>query len=62
MRTEILKQLQSVQGAEVDLSNVDGYNGFKLPLKALIDENVRQEFLSVCIWIKEQMSVQVYVQ
>lgn len=57
MRTEILKQLQSIEGAEVDLTNVDGYNGFKLPLKALIDENTRLTFFSVCTWIKEQMKV-----
>ena len=56
MRKAILRRLQAIDGAEVDVTNVDGYNGFKLPLKALIDENTRQTFFLVCDWIKVQMN------
>ncbi len=54
-RAEILKRLQSVKGAIVDLDNVDGYNGLKLPLRALADEDARREFFSVCSWIKKTL-------
>jgi hypothetical protein len=49
--------LQSVQGATVDLNNVDGYSGLKLPLRILANEDARREFFSVCSWIKETLEV-----
>jgi hypothetical protein len=54
-RAELLKHLQSVTGATVDLGNVDGYRGLILPLRALADETARHEFFSVCTWIKNQL-------
>jgi hypothetical protein len=56
-RAEILKRLQSVKGATVDLNNVDGYSGLKLPLRILANEDARREFFSVCSWIKETLEV-----
>ncbi len=54
-RLELLKELKSVKSAAVDLRNVNGYNGFKLPLRALIDEDSRREFFAVCSWIKKAL-------
>ncbi len=54
-RAEILKRLQSVKGATVDLNNVDGFHGLKLPLSAIADEDVRRAFFSVCSWIKDAL-------
>jgi hypothetical protein len=56
-RAEILKRLQSVKGATVDLDNVDGYNGLKLPLRVIANEDARHEFFSVCSWIKETLEI-----
>jgi hypothetical protein len=56
-RTEILKRLQAVKGATVDLDNVDGYGGLKLPLRVISNEEARREFFSVGSWIKEQLEV-----
>jgi hypothetical protein len=54
-RLEILKRLQLVKGATVDLDNVDGYNGLKLPLRAIADEDARRAFFLVCSWIKDAL-------
>lgn len=54
-RMEILKRLQSVKGAIVDLSNVNGYNGFKIPLGVLAKENSFKEFFDVFLWIKKTL-------
>ncbi len=54
-RIEILKQLQSIKGATVDLNNPDGYAGLKLPLRVLGDKEARDIFFSVCLWIKEAL-------
>lgn len=51
-RAEILRRLQAIDGATVDLSNVDGYKGLRLPLRALADKKARDIFFSVCSWIK----------
>jgi len=58
-RSEILKRLKSIKGATVDLNNVDGYSGLKLPLRALADEDARQKFFSVCSWIKETLKTEI---
>ncbi len=50
-RAEILKRLKLIKDAKVDLTNIDGYNGFKLPLRAIMNEDTCQEFFSVCRWI-----------
>lgn len=54
-RMEILRRMKSVKGAVVDSDNVDGYNGFKLPLRSITDESARNEFFAVCLWIKERL-------
>ncbi|MEY4731130.1 MAG: hypothetical protein RL681_76 [Candidatus Parcubacteria bacterium] len=57
-RAEILKRLQSVKGAAIDLGNVDGFNGMKLPLRELADEGARREFFAVCLWIKKVLETE----
>lgn len=57
-RAELLQRLQSVTGATVDLDNVDGYRGLKLPLRALASKDTRNEFFSVCSWIKETLETE----
>jgi hypothetical protein len=54
-REEILNRLKSVKGSIVDVDNVDGSRGLKLPLRALADDTARDEFFSVCSWIKESL-------
>jgi hypothetical protein len=54
-RLEILKRLQSVKGANVDLNNVNGYNGFKIPLGIIEKENSFKEFFDVFLWIKKTL-------
>jgi hypothetical protein len=54
-RLEILKRLQSVKGANVDLNNVNGYNGFKMPLGVIEKENSFKEFFDVFLWIKKTL-------
>ncbi|MBI3685312.1 hypothetical protein HY250_02810 [Candidatus Azambacteria bacterium] len=54
-RAEILKRLKSIKGAAIDLGNVDGFNGMKLPLRELASESARTAFFSVCLWIKEAL-------
>ena len=54
-RAEILKRLESINGATVDLENVDGYNGLKLPLRAIANKDARREFFAVCSWIKDAL-------
>jgi len=54
-RLEILKRLQSVKGANVDLNNVNGYNGFKIPLGVIEKENSFKEFFDVFLWIKKTL-------
>lgn len=56
-RVEILRRLQAVKGATVDLDNVDGYHGLRLALRAIANEDGRREFFSVCSWIKEALEV-----
>lgn len=56
-RAEILKRLSFINGAIVDLNNIDGFNGLKLPLRVLANENARLKFFSVCSWIKETLEV-----
>ncbi|MBI1833358.1 MAG: hypothetical protein HYR90_00885 [Candidatus Andersenbacteria bacterium] len=55
-RAEILERLRSIKGATVDVENVDGYSGFKLPLQAMVNEETRREFFAVCLWIKEMLN------
>lgn len=57
-RAEILKRLSSIGGATVDLDNVDGYNGLKLPLRVIANEDARRVFFLVCLWIKETLEVE----
>ncbi|MFH1353771.1 MAG: hypothetical protein ABIH36_00620 [bacterium] len=54
-RAEILERLGAVEGAIVDADNVDGYSAFKLPLRAVTNEETRREFFTVCSWIKESL-------
>ncbi len=56
-RIEILKRLQSIKGATVDLNNPDGYAGLRLSLRILADREAREIFFSVCSWIKEAVRV-----
>jgi hypothetical protein len=56
-RVEILKRLQPIKGATVDLNNVDGYSGLRLPLRVLADNEAREIFFSVCSWIREMLRV-----
>lgn len=57
-RSEILKRLGSVKGAIVDVDNIDGYKGLKLPLRAITNGESRNEFFSVCSWIKETLKAE----
>lgn len=57
MRAEILKRMQEIEGATVDLNNVDGFNGLKLPLRALANPENLNKFLEVCIWIQNQINL-----
>jgi hypothetical protein len=54
-RREILKRMSSIDGAIVDLNNVDGFNGLKLPLGILANKTARQKFFDTCVWIKETL-------
>jgi hypothetical protein len=56
-RAEILKRLQHIRGASVDLDNVDGYSGLRLPLRVLAHKEAQDTFFSVCSWIKEALKV-----
>ena len=58
-RAEILKQLQKINGATVDLSNVDGFSGLKLQLRTIADKEARDTFFAVCLWIKEMLATNV---
>jgi hypothetical protein len=55
-RQEILKQLEKIEGAQVDVENVDGYNGCRIPLDQLEKEESIQKFFEVCLWIQEEMN------
>jgi hypothetical protein len=57
-RAEILKRLSSIKGATVDLGNVDGFNGLKLPLRVLAAEDAGRKFFSVCLWIKNELEAE----
>jgi hypothetical protein len=57
MRAEILKKMQEIDGATVDLNNIDGFNGLKLPLRALVNPENLNKFLKVCIWIQNQINL-----
>lgn len=57
-RVELLQRLQSVTGAKVDLDNVDGYSGLKLPLRTLAKDDARREFFLICSWIKETLTTE----
>jgi len=54
-RREILKRLQTVKGANIDLNNVNGYNAFKMPLGVIEKENSFKEFFEVFLWIKNTL-------
>lgn len=54
-RVEILKRLNGIKGAEVDVNRVDGYSAFKLPLSAMADQDMLRDFLAVCEWIKKKL-------
>ena len=54
-RAEILKRLGSIKGAKVDADNIDGYNGLKLPLRLIANDEAQREFFSVCLWIKKTL-------
>jgi hypothetical protein len=56
-RAEILERLRSIKDATVDMDNVDGYSGFKLPLHAMANEDARREFFSTCLWIKKRLKL-----
>ena len=55
-RVELLNMLQRIQDATVDMSNVDGYNGFKMPLRAMIKKDTQDKFFTVCKWIRDELS------
>ena len=55
-RADILKRLQPIKEAKVNIANIDGYNGFKLPLRSMTNEDTRQQFFSVCLWIKDTLN------
>jgi hypothetical protein len=54
-RAEILKRLQSIHGATVDLNNVDGFTAIRLPLRLLANREARETFFSVCLWIRDSL-------
>lgn len=56
-RVEILKRLQQIKGATVDLNNVDGYSGLRLPLRVIAENEARDIFFGVCSWIQEALRV-----
>lgn len=55
LRREIMRRLQGIDGAEIDLNNVNGYKGLKIPLHLLVDEQNRKLFFDTCLWIMEQL-------
>jgi hypothetical protein len=54
-RAKILERLKDVNGAVVDFNNVDGFNGLRLPLRALANQQARDKFFSICLWIQEAL-------
>ena len=54
-RREILKQLETIECAQVDTENVDGYNGCRIPLECLANEENLNNFFSICTFIKKQL-------
>lgn len=54
-RQEILKQLAAIECAQVDIENIDGYNGCRIPLECLVDEGNLNKFFLVCDWIKAEL-------
>ena len=54
-RAEILKRLQSIKGVTVDLNNVYGYGGLRLPLRVIADKEAGDKFFAVCSWIQETL-------
>jgi len=56
-RAEILERIKAISTA-VDTAKVDGYSAFKLPLSTLASENARNEFFSICSWIKSELEKQ----
>lgn len=57
-RADILKRLRLVKGASVDLDNVDGYKGLRLPLRVIANEDARREFFAVLLWIKKTLETE----
>ncbi len=54
-RVEILEQLRTIEGAEVDTSNVDGYSALRLPLAALANPDAQQKFFDICTWVRHTL-------
>jgi hypothetical protein len=54
-RREILKQLSTIECAQVDIENVDGYNGCRIPLECLSESTNMGKFLNICTNIKEKL-------
>ena len=55
-RRDLLKRLQSLDGSIVDIENVNGYNGFSLPLNKLQSNEMLDNFYSICLWVQEEMN------
>ena len=55
MRKEIVRRLGEIKGAEIDLDNVNGYKGLRIPLNALADEDNVQKFFDTCLWIRAEL-------
>jgi len=56
MRKEIMERCIAIQGAEIDLNNVDGYKGLRIPLGALADSENHRKFFEVCAWIRQTLT------
>ncbi|MCF7815761.1 MAG: hypothetical protein K9M10_03525 [Candidatus Pacebacteria bacterium] len=55
-RREILKQLHGIKCAQVDIENVDGYNGCRIPLECLANVEELGRFFSICTHIKQNLA------
>jgi hypothetical protein len=55
MRKEILKRMSAIKGAEIDVDNIDGYSGLKVPLGLLSDQASFDVFTTTCIWIRSEL-------
>lgn len=54
-RLDILKEFNLIEGFNVDINNVDGYNALKIPFGLLKDEKRFQKFCDVLLWIRKEL-------